>query len=353
MKALYFKHIFNFKKPGGTSRGVLKNKTSWFILIISDENYGVGECSLIDGLSPDPINTFESKLKEVCNTINLGFDEISKNIQKYPSILFGLEMAFISYRNSNPFNLFKSNFTKGNEFININGLIWMGEKSFMKSQIKDKIENGFNCLKIKIGGINFSEELNILKSIRSEYTDKDLEIRLDANGSFKPKTTLNKLNELSKYKIHSIEQPIQVKQWDEMARICEKSPVDIALDEELIGIYDIQEQKKLLSEIKPHYLIIKPSLIGGLKKSEIWIELAKSYEIKWWVTSALESNVGLNCISQWVFNKRTSLRQGLGTGMLYSNNIESPLFIEEGNIKYNPDYKWETKLFDKYILNHD
>ena len=349
MKAFYFKHVLKFKIPGGTSRGVLKNKISWFILIRDGENYGIGECSLINGLSPDPVFSFESKLKEVCENIHLGFNELSKKIQEYPSILFGLETAYLSYNNSTPFNLFKSNFISGKEFIPINGLIWMGEKSFMKKQIKEKIENGFTCIKIKIGALDFSLELDLLKSIRSEYSDRDIEIRLDANGSFDFKIALNKLDELSNFKIHSIEQPIEVKQWDKMAVICKKSPIDIALDEELIGINDIEKQKQLLSEVKPSYIILKPSLIGGLKKSDIWIELANSQGIKWWSTSALESNIGLNSISQWLFNKNTSLRQGLGTGMLYSNNISSPHYIENGYLKYNPKLQWETKLFDKYI----
>ena len=349
MKAFYFKHLLKFKIPGVTSRGVLKSKISWFIFIINEENYGIGECSLIEGLSPDPLFLFESKLKEVCSNINLGFEEISKKIQDYPSILFGLETAYLSYNNPNPFTLFKSNFTSGKKSIPINGLIWMGEKSFMKEQIKNKIKNGFECIKIKIGALDFSLELDLLKSIRSEYSERDIEIRLDANGSFDFKKALDKINKLSDFKIHSIEQPIDVNQWDEMALICEKSPIDIVLDEELIGLNDIQKQKKLLSEVKPSYIILKPSLIGGLKKSDKWIDLANSAGIKWWSTSALESNVGLNSISQWVFNKKSLLKQGLGTGMLYSNNINSPHYIEKGYFKYNPKYKWETKLFDKYI----
>tara|TARA_B110000003_G_scaffold90320_1_gene92419 strand:+ start:31377 stop:32450 length:1074 start_codon:yes stop_codon:yes gene_type:complete len=348
MKAFYFKHILNFKIPAGTSRGFLKKKTSWYIIITNGDNYGIGECSLIYGLSPDPILSFEHKLKEVCRNINKGFDKISKTLKDYPSILFGLETAYISYESTNPFILFKSDFTSGKKFIPVNGLVWMGEKSYMINQIKEKIEHGFNCIKIKVGAIDFSLELELLKSIRSEYSDKDIEIRLDANGAFDYKIALDKLNKLSKFKIHSIEQPIGIKQWKNMSVLCEKSPIDIVLDEDLIGINDIEVKRKLLSEIKPSYIVLKPSLIGGLKNSEIWIQIANSLGVKWWSTSALESNIGLNVISQWVF-KRSSLNQGLGTGMLYSNNIDSPTYIENGFFKNNPKGKWNTILFDKYI----
>ena len=348
MKAFYFKHVLNFKIPGSTSRGVLKHKTSWYIIITGDDKYGIGECSLINGLSPDPFLSFEPKLKEVCDNINSGFNEISITLKEYPSILFGLETAYLSYNSTNPFTLFKSDFTSGKKSIPINGLVWMGEKSFMKTQIKEKIQNGFTCIKIKVGALDFSLELELLKSIRSEYSDKDIEIRLDANGSFNYEIALDKLDKLSNFNIHSIEQPIGVKQWENMSKICEKSPIDIALDEDLIGINDIKNKRKLLSEIKPSYIILKPSLIGGLKSSDIWINLANSLGVKWWSTSALESNIGLNTISQWVFNK-TSLRQGLGTGMLFTNNIDSPHCIEDGFLKYNPKLEWNTKLFDKYI----
>ncbi|SUZ79658.1 uncharacterized protein METZ01_LOCUS32512 [marine metagenome] len=348
MKASYFKHVLKFKTPSGTSRGVLANKESWFIIITNENIYGIGECSLIPGLSPDPASKFELKLKEVCKNIHLGFDKLSEDLIKFPSILFGLETAFRSFYCENPFVFSKSKLTTGQDGISINGLIWMGDKSFMKRQIKNKINTGFNCLKIKIGSLDFASECDLLKFIRSEYSLSDLELRVDANGSFSNKSALKKLQKLSEYKIHSIEQPIQSNQWCEMASLCEKSPLPIALDEELIGVLSIEAQTKMLHEIKPAYVVLKPSLIGGLRKADSWIQSAEDLGIDWWATSALESNIGLNAISQWLYEKSSCLHQGLGTGMLYSNNIDSPYFIQNGCLKYNPKNPWETELF----LNH-
>lgn len=349
MKAYYFKYLLNFKMPSGTSRGVLNNKESWFIIIINGDNYGIGECSLIEGLSPDPFSTFELKLKDVCNKINLGLKTLSRELENYPSILFGLETAYRSFKNVSPFVFSESKLTKGQDSLSINGLIWMGEKSFMKNQIKEKIKAGFNCIKIKIGALDFDLECELLKSLRSEYLESDIEIRVDANGSFSCDSAFEKLNRLSDFKIHSIEQPIGVRQWQEMALLCEKSPIPIALDEELIGVFDVKEQKKMLIEINPDYIILKPSLIGGLNKADGWIKLANSLKINWWSTSALESNVGLNAISQWVFDKAPLLQQGLGTGMLFSNNIDSPYYIENGFLKYNPNTDWDSSLFKVYL----
>ena len=349
MKAYYFKHLLKFKIPGGTSRGVLNDKESWFIIITNGDNYGVGECSLIKGLSPDPDSNFELKLKYICRKIHLGFANLSLELENYPSILFGLETAFCSFKSNDPFVFSKSSLTKGEGSLSVNGLIWMGKKSFMKSQIKEKIQSGFNCIKIKVGALDFDLECEILKSIRSEYSESDIEIRLDANGSFSLDSSFEKLEKLSAFKIHSIEQPISVKQWHEMAFLCEKSPIPIALDEELIGVPSYKEQKKMLLEINPTYIILKPSLIGGLKKADAWIKLASSLNIQWWSTSALESNIGLNAISQWVFNKEPLLPQGLGTGMLFSNNIESPYFIENGFLKYNSNAAWNSDFFKHFI----
>jgi len=354
MKAYYFRHLLNFKNPSGTSRGVLNNKESWFIIIVEKDGYGVGECSLIAGLSPDPIASYEDKLKEICNNICLGIDVLRTKLELYPSILFGLETAYLSFESSNPFVLMPSSFTKGEKAIPINGLIWMGEKSFMKKQIKEKIESGFDCIKIKVGALNFDLECELLKSLRLEYSSSDIQIRLDANGSFSPNSALKKLQILSKYDLHSIEQPIRTKMWNEMAFLCEKSPIAIALDEELIGLTSKKQRTKMLSLINPSYIILKPSLTGGLKACDSWIKIANSKGIKWWSTSALESNVGLNAISQWVYNKGSEMKQGLGTGMLYSNNIDSPCYIEKGVLKYNPKKNWETAFFSNYILKiHD
>jgi L-alanine-DL-glutamate epimerase-like enolase superfamily enzyme len=256
----------------------------------------------------------------------------------------GLEIAFKSLAAHDPFQIFPSAFSKGETSIAINGLIWMGDKAFMSKQISTKLNEGFRCIKMKIGAINFETELELLKNIRQEFSASEIEIRVDANGAFNPKNTLEKLKQLSDLDLHSIEQPIAVKQWDQMAYLCEKSPLDIALDEELIGVFSNQDKQALLQHIKPQYIILKPSFIGGFKGSDSWIELAQANNIQWWVTSALESNVGLNAISQYTFTKNSTLPQGLGTGSLYTNNIASALQIIKGTLCYNPTKKWNFNL---------
>ncbi|HSM64126.1 MAG TPA: o-succinylbenzoate synthase, partial [Gillisia sp.] len=228
--------------------------------------------------------------------------------------------------------------------IPINGLVWMGEKSFMKEQILSKIKDGFKCIKLKIGAIDFNSELDLLKFIRSEFSSEEIEIRVDANGAFSPEDALAKLKRLSQFNIHSIEQPIKQGQWEKMAKLCELTPIPIALDEELIGITDVTKKLDLLQTIKPQYIIFKPSLIGGYRGTEEWLNLANEMSIGWWVTSALESNVGLNAISQWTFTKNSPLPQGLGTGGLYTNNFESPLEVKNGTIMYNPKTSWGFNL---------
>ncbi|MBZ9779324.1 o-succinylbenzoate synthase [Psychroflexus sp. CAK8W] len=344
MKASYFKHILKFKKPSGTSRGVLKTKESWFIKIETENKFGIGECGLLKGLSIDSIEDYEATLKWLCDNIHLGLDTLYPELKEFPSIQFGLEMAFQSFASSNPYVLFPSEFTDGNKGMVINGLIWMGEKSFMKSQIQDKIQQGFSCIKLKIGAIDFESELELLKYIRSEFSASDIELRVDANGAFSPEHALEKLKRLSAYDLHSIEQPIAQGEWKEMAKLCEQTPLPIALDEELIGIKDVTKKEKALLTIKPQYIILKPSLIGGFQGSREWIELANQHNIKWWMTSALESNIGLNAIAQFTFLQNNKMPQGLGTGGLYTNNIESPLTIEGEHIMYNPKLNWENKF---------
>ncbi len=224
--------MLSFNTPSGTSRGVLNQKTSWFIVVKNEKKIGIGECSLIEGLSPDPMESYEETLNYTCENIHLGFDVISKKLQSYPSILFGLESAFLSLNSISPFSIFPSDFTKHKDNIPINGLVWMGDKDFMRSQVIEKINSGFDCIKIKIGAIDFNTELELLKNIRREFSEKDIEIRVDANGAFNYEEALKNLSLLYKLKIHSIEQPIMPNQWEKMSLLCEKSPIDIALDEE-------------------------------------------------------------------------------------------------------------------------
>ena len=344
MQATYKKHILNFKRPSGTSRGVLTVKETWFIKIESVDNFGYGECGILRGLSIDDRPDYEARLKWACENIHLGKDELWEQLMEFPSIQFGIEMAFQSLENDNEFELFPSAFTKGEDAIAINGLIWMGEKDFMKSQIEDKLKSGFNCIKMKIGAIDFDTEIELLNYIRSQYSAEEIELRVDANGAFDPKNALEKLKRLSELELHSIEQPIKQGNWEEMAKLCAETPLPIALDEELIGVFDVTKKRKLLQTIQPQYLIFKPSLIGGFKGTQQWIDLAEKNNIGWWNTSALESNIGLNAISQFTYKKGVTMPQGLGTGSLYTNNIESPLEVKSGQISYNPSLNWDFKF---------
>ncbi len=344
MTAIYNQYILNFKRPSGTSRGVLTTKETWFLEIRDGNRTGIGECGILRSLSVDDRPDYEKKLKWVCENINLGAEELWKALKEYPSIQFGVEMAFRSLEAENKFELFSSAFTMGKAAIPINGLIWMGEKAFMKEQISEKIKAGFNCIKMKIGAINFETEISLLKYIRSEFPSKEIELRVDANGAFTPEEAPEKLMRLSELDLHSIEQPIKQGQWAAMTDLCKKTPLPIALDEELIGVFDFEEKEKLLKTINPQYLIFKPSLIGGFRGTQEWIDLAEKYSINWWVTSALESNVGLSAIAQWTYTKNTKIPQGLGTGSLYTNNFESPLEVKDGKIQYNPDISWKFKI---------
>lgn len=344
MIATYHKYILNFKQPSGTSRGILKTKETWFIILNSNEKQGIGECGILRGLSIDDRPDYEEKLQWVCKNIALGFDELTQHLIEFPSIQFGLEMAFKSLESDFEFELFPSEFTKGKASIPINGLIWMGTEDFMKQQIKAKIEAGFGCLKLKIGAIDFNTELQLLKSIRSEFTSKDIELRVDANGAFFAHEALEKLKQLSDFDLHSIEQPIKAGQFEHMQRLCELTPLPIALDEELIGVFSVTKKEELLQTINPQYIILKPSFIGGFEGSKAWIALAEKQRIGWWITSALESNVGLNAIAQWTYTLNNTMPQGLGTGSLFTNNFESPLKVNNGTLCYQTSTNWNFKI---------
>lgn len=344
IKATYYKYILQFKTPSGTSRGILKTKETWFLYLSKEGKFGVGECGLFRGLSIDDRPDYEDKLKWVCNNIELGLDILLAKTIHFPSIQIGLEQAFLSLQSPSPFKLFVSNFTESNKAIDINGLIWMGDREFMNDQIKEKIAQGFRCLKMKIGAIDFATEVQLLASIRKEFSINDIELRVDANGAFKPSEALEKLKILSNYDLHSIEQPIRQGHYQEMALLCEETPLPIALDEELIGVFDVTKRTKMLQIIKPQYIILKPSLVGGFKESLEWIELAKKSGIGWWVTSALESNIGLNAIAQWTATLKSSMPQGLGTGGLFTNNFDSPLEVYKGGLYYNKNKNWNFNL---------
>jgi len=344
MKATYKKYILDFKRPSGTSRGVLTKKETWFLILQKEGNHGIGECGLLKGLSYDDVADYEEKLQWTCDNINLGKDVLWKQLKDYPSIQFGVEQAFLSLAAENPFELFPSDFTQKESPIAINGLIWMGDETFMHEQIQQKLQQGFQCIKMKIGAVDFDTEIAILKSIRSTYSKDLIELRVDANGAFSKEEALKKLRILAELDIHSIEQPIPPGHFQEMMNLCSQSPLAIALDEELIGISDRTKKEELLHAIQPQYIILKPSLIGGFKGSTEWIELAKNYGIGWWITSALESNVGLNAIAQWTYTLNNEMPQGLGTGSLYTNNFESPLTVAKGKLYYQRNRNWKTDL---------
>lgn len=344
LKADYQYYPLNFKQASGTSRGVLTQKDSWFIRIWDHKNpdvIGIGECSIIKGLSYDDRDGYESKIKEVCDSIDDYWYYLEDGLIEWPSIYFGLEMAFLDFQTKGRRVLFPSDFTCGKAQIPINGLVWMGDSGFMKEQIQQKLEDGFYCLKLKIGAIDFNEEIKLLQSIRSNFDADKIELRVDANGGFLPVNALSKLKILSEFEIHSIEQPIKAGQWKEMADLCLSSPLPIALDEELIGVCDSKLKNELLDAIKPQYIILKPSLLGGIKGSNEWINLAEKRNIPWWITSALESNVGLNAIAQWTYTLNNSMPQGLGTGQIYSNNIKSPLYMHNGFLAHDSNGKWQ------------
>ena len=350
MKATFKKYLLNFKNPSGTSRGILRTKETWFVILEDDGKFGIGECGLFRGLSVDDVPEYEKKCIWVSEHIALGENLLLKELINFPSIQFGLEQAFLSLRSQHPFELFESSFLRENRPININGLVWMGSMEFMLNQIEEKLKNGFSCIKMKIGAIDFEAEIEILKSIRNRYSKDEIELRVDANGAFSPTEAFNKLEILSKLDLHSIEQPIKPGQAKEMYELCRNTPLPIALDEELIGVVDVAKKRQLIQIIQPQYIILKPSLVGGISGSQEWIDIAEINRVGWWVTSALESNIGLNAIAQWTATLNNIKPQGLGTGSLFSNNFECPLEVKNGGLFYNSAKEWKSNLINDLCI---
>ncbi len=346
LQATYRKHTLQFKFEAGTSRGVLTEKDTWFVSISDPERphvKGTGEAGPLKGLSVDDLPDFEDRLREICQT----FSEQQLALipddprflrqlipERFPSILFAFETALADWRNGGNRIIFPGPFPQGKMDIPINGLIWMGKEDFMLRQTEEKLDQGYTCLKMKIGAIDFAHECRILASIRERFSPAQITLRVDANGAFPPGEALEKLTALSTFGLHSIEQPIRAGQPEEMARICRESPVPVALDEELTGITGKDHKEALLRQIQPPYIILKPTLLGGFGHCREWIALAEKLGIGWWITSALESNTGLNAISQFTATFQPVMPQGLGTGQLYHNNIPSPLTIRKGFLRY-------------------
>ncbi len=347
IKAIYSKHTLFFKQPAGTSRGILTQKDVFYLTLFEPENTskkGIGEISTIPGLSIDAVPELEQKIKSLVKKINVGNKIETDEFVGFPAVAFAYETALLGIKSLSPVLLFPSEFTDGTKGIPINGLIWMGTKEFMIKQVEEKITAGFKCLKLKIGAINLQVELEIIRSIRERFSHSELEIRVDANGAFTPGNALPILEQLATFDLHSIEQPIKAGQFKAMKKLCANSPLPIVLDEELIGITSRIEKEKLLDIIQPQYIILKPSLIGGIRAAEEWIFLAGERRIAWWVTSALESNIGLNVIAQWVATLNCLNYQGLGTGGLFTNNVECPLYISNGTIFYGSHTNWNLNI---------
>lgn len=338
MKIKIYPCLLHFKQPAGTSRGVYKTRQVWYLHAFDEKTgrHGYGECAPLPNLSCDDLPNYEEVLKEFCQEVEHTGTLNYETLQNYPSMLFGLETAMQQLQ-SGSLQLWNTPFAEGKAGIPINGLIWMGNFEEMYQRIEEKMKLGFRCIKVKIGAIDFDKELELLAHIRTYFGPDKIELRVDANGAFSPEDAPERLKALSAFHLHSIEQPIRAGQWEEMGNLCTSTPLPIALDEELIGINCVHDKERLLDTIHPQYIILKPSLHGGIKGAEEWIRLANERGIGYWITSALESNIGLNAIAQWCATLRPTLPQGLGTGLLFTDNIDFPLHIQGDCIWFHPE----------------
>lgn len=333
-EARKIRYVLHFREPAGTSRGVLAERPTWFLELSRGGVRALGECAVFPGLSCDDVPDYGDVLENLCRRINEGQDVASEEYAGYPSVRFGLETALARLEaEEKGTEMLASDFTDGRASVPVNGLVWMGTLERMTQRIREKVDAGYACIKIKIGAINFGDELSMLAYVRREFPEKDLELRVDANGAFSPEDALEKLKRLSRFSLHSIEQPLRAGQREQTARLCALSPVPVALDEELIGVNDAQEKKKLIEEIRPQYVVLKPSLTGGFGASQEWISAARQAGAGYWVTSALESNVGLDAIARFAYLNDTGIAQGLGTGGLYTNNVPYPFDISGGRFR--------------------
>ena len=328
----------HFKQPAGTSRGIYTTRRVWYLLLTDTVSgrYGVGECAPLPTLSCDDLPEYEEILQTHCREVERNGCIDYEALRPYPSMLFGLETA-MQHLHAGSLQLWATPFSEGRQGIPINGLIWMGNFDEMYQRIEEKMKAGFRCIKLKIGAIDFERELELLSHIRKHFSPEQIELRVDANGAFSPEDAPRKLEQLNEFQLHSIEQPIRAGQWQAMKQLCATTPFPIALDEELIGINERERKIELLDTIRPQYIILKPSLHGGIQGSQEWITLAAERGIGSWVTSALESNIGLNAIAQWCATLQPSLPQGLGTGLLFTDNVDYPLHIQGDCLWYHPE----------------
>jgi L-alanine-DL-glutamate epimerase-like enolase superfamily enzyme len=350
IKADYKKYILHFKQPAATSRGVYTERIIWFLFVFDSDNpaqIGIGECAPLPGLSPELDAGFTEKLTDICKNIERYYDRMPTDLTEFSSLKMGMETAFLDYQNKGTKIFHRNAFTEGKRGIKINGLVWMGRQEFLDEQIRSKLNDGYTCIKLKVGAIDFEAELALIKKIRRKYGAQNVAIRVDANGAFCPAEVMDKFKKLAALDVHSIEQPVKPGQHDLLARLCADSPLPIALDEELIGINSIRQKQELLDYIHPQFLVLKPSLHGGFGGCSEWLELAQASNIGWWITSALESNIGLNAIAQWVSTLESNLHHGLGTGQLFTNNFDSPLSLVNTELRYDINKPWRlSSLFN-------
>lgn len=358
LKIVYKPCTLHFRKEAGTSRGILTQKTSWILQVTDLEQPGLigyGECGPLPGLSVDDLPDFEKQLCSVCHVFNsLDLDVFPFNLgiildqvvpQHLPSVRFGVESALLDIMKGGKRKPFKNDFSEGKSGVLMNGLIWMGSFDDMLAQVEEKLAQGFTTLKMKVGAIDFDKECRILENVRSRYNKDQITLRVDANGAFRPEDAAQKLKALSAFDLHSIEQPVKAGQYELMAELCQASPVPVALDEELIGVFDYREKFALVKKLNPPFIILKPTLLGGFRHTSEWIEIANRLNIGWWITSALESNIGLNAIAQYTAAFNNPLPQGLGTGQLYVNNFDSPLEVRQGYLHYDAEKSWDLPDF--------
>lgn len=346
MRLDYCPYVLRFREPARTSRRTMTEKGTCFLKLYDERNpecYGIGEAALFFGLSPEADSSYEYKVMELAANIALG---VPTDLSRYSSLQFGLEQAIRDLSSGGRGLWFASPFTQGDNAIEINGLVWMGSRQEMASRVREKIEQGYGCIKLKIGALQWDAELDLLKTVRR--AGPELEIRVDANGNLPHDTVMRQLGQLADLGVQSIEQPVPPRNWDVMARLCKDSPVPIALDEELIGLYTAQDRMRMLETVRPQYVVLKPALCGGFAGAENWIALAGERGIGWWVTSALESNVGLTAIAQWAATQSLlPMAQGLGTGALYLNNTPSQLILSPPSLRYDTQAARQNSFFDE------
>lgn len=346
MRLQFAPYILKFKEPAGTSRGVLTEKPTCYMRLFDENNpsrYGVGEAAVFPGLSPEADDRFFYKLMELQANVRLGR---STDLSHFPSLQFGFEQCIRDFTGGCNGIYYPSQFVAGIQSIQINGLVWMGNREEMMERMEKKLEEGFSCIKFKIGAIDWKSEIDMIETVRKRYDRDRVEIRVDANGAFDMDHALPRLKHLADLDVHSIEQPIKAGQPLMMRFLCQVSPLPIALDEELIGKFSMEEKARTLDAIHPQYIVIKPTLTGGYSGAEEWIKLAEERNIGWWITSSLESNIGLNALAQWTATLDNKMPQGLGTGALFTNNLDAPICLEGDKLSYNPELTLNRQQLD-------